>query len=89
MHYTFTTTRRFPLFGLFPGDTLTISDEHPDYFLVERRLPANFGGVLGGLLGGELEDTSPERTAEETQELIRLVAGLPQPRLPRPRLRLV
>lgn len=89
MRYTFRATRRFAPLGLYPGDAITIDEEHPAYFCVERHLPASYGLILGGLLGGELEDPTPSRTAAETTELVRLVAGLPRPTLLRPPLRLL
>ena len=89
MRHTFRATSRFTPLGVYPGDRVTIDEDHPDEFEIQGRRPANYGLILGGLLGGELVDETPDRTAGETQELIRLVAGLPRPRRPRPPLRLL
>jgi len=89
MRVTLHAARRFAPLTLLPKHRLTISDEHPDYFEVSYRVPANYGLVLGALLGGELVDEAPERPAAEAVELVRLVAGLPRPIPRRPPLRLL
>lgn len=86
MRYSFLATSDCPALGLSRGERLTIDSDRLQYFVVERRIPADQDGLLEGILDGSLEDISGARPADEVEELARLVVGRPNP-WPRPRPR--
>jgi hypothetical protein len=89
MRFSFHAAHPFKPFNLLPGHKLTISDEHPGWFEVSYRVPANYGLALGALVGGELVDRETGRAPAEVADMVRMVAGLPRPNPLRPQLRLL